>query len=130
MKEDETVIITLKYKKNIFTTIFRDETEEEKTFGQLSYHHTETTLRNSETDPLVTYRIEFETSEKVTIVTVKGGKVFEIFFGVIGLIGGLSTSVIAATQLLVGFVTKPGFVAYMTNNLFLVSKYDQKYETI
>jgi len=42
--------------------------------------------------------------------------------------GGLFTSVFAFTTIVVGFLTKPGFTAYMSKNLFTVTKYDPEYE--
>jgi len=41
--------------------------------------------------------------------------------------GGLYTPLAASAMRIVGFFVQPGFTAYMTKNLFLVSKYkDEK----
>ena len=37
--------------------------------------------------------------------------------------GGLYTPLAAGAKIIVGFFVRPGFTAYMTKNLFLVSKF-------
>lgn len=94
----------------------------------MSYSNTEFLHRISEKDPLITFRIEFETTEHFTVVTEKGSGVSGVIIETISLMGGLFTSVFAFTTIVVGFLTKPGFTAYMSKNLFTVTKYDPEYE--
>jgi hypothetical protein len=73
----------------------------------------------------VTFRIEFETTERSTLVTEKGSDVSGVIIEVISLMGGLFTSVFAFTTIVIGVLTKPGFTAYMSKNLFTLTKYDE-----
>ena len=78
----------------------------------------------------MTFRIEFENTERVTKVTEKGSNILGVIIEIISLLGGLFTSVFGFTTLVVGFLTKPDFTAYMTKNLFTITKYDKDYESL
>lgn len=124
--------MTLKYKKNLLRIKEKGGEEDdfdilhEPSFGQLKFHRSQTQKRK-ENDPLVTFRIEFETTEHVTEITKRGEKLHNVFILTVSMLGGLFTSISGITIKIVGFLVTPGFIAFMTNNLFLVAdREDQK----
>lgn len=63
-------------------------------------------------------------NEKVTIVTQRGNSVWTACILVLSMMGGLFTPISGFTMQVVAFFVQPGFIAFMTQNLFLVTKKD------
>jgi len=64
------------------------------------------------------------------VVTEKGLNFMGVVLEGVSLMGGLFTSVFAATTIFIAFITRPGFTAYMSKNLFTITKYDPDYECL
>jgi hypothetical protein len=71
----------------------------------------------------VTFRIELDSKEKITIVKEKGLDLLDIVVAILGLAGGLFNPIKFVSMIIVSFIVRPGFTEFMTKNLFLVSKY-------
>ena len=71
----------------------------------------------------MTFRIELDSKEKITIVKEKGLDLLDIVVAILGLAGGLFNPIKFVSMIIVSFIVRPGFTEFMTKNLFLVSKY-------
>lgn len=133
---DEEKIVTLKYYQNKFIKSVRTpwdnekgETESEDEYATLKYGYSDSVKRSAskkEVQPFFTYRIEIDLNSQITTSAQQGDSWLDVILAVIGLIGGLFASFSGFVVVFVTYMMKGSFAAYMTKNLFLAQKYNEK----
>lgn len=73
---------------------------------------------------MISFKIEQDRNMKVTIAELQGEGTLDIVLATSAGLGGQYKAVSAIAVLLVGLIVKPDFLTYVTQNLFLVKKYE------
>jgi hypothetical protein len=119
-------IVHFKYQQNRFKKTTIDGKMEERTFGKVVFSHIDRTNRIPGSDqPFIQFELSLDENEKVTDVTQMGTNLFYNYLFVLSNMGGLYQPLSFLACLFVAYFERPGFIAYITGSIYLISKYQE-----